>query len=305
LYVSPIGKEAKEGNQAKITSKHKWYPPKKVKNLIRSKYFPGYDTFSIIMELFLILVSLGSFIIPIVYPIILVYEKRDPWHRIFAQVAGIRLKMHVKFIPFLIFIWFMVNFIANSSCLLLSTGIFYLVVCKGWLSYLPKKLRVNKLNVGAGYNQRGKYDRELIQSYRKLQVTSKIANVIYRKPLAASHHGVLMFMALLSVFALVRLHQELNTITYIAVCAAVVITLMIPVVEFKVIATVSVCAIKFLKGLKKRSMRNTGIGKTVLSLPIIRMEIGKPFYLIQPHTIIFAMDLLMQFLIDALMSIPA
>jgi len=80
---------------------------------------------------------------------------------------------------------------------------------------------------------------------------------------------------------------------------------MIPFVEFKAMAMIRFCAMAFLKSLKMRNKRNTLIGKTVKSLSVIRMEVLKPFYTNKPHNIIFAMDLLMQLLIDALMSIPA
>jgi len=57
-----------------------------------------------IMEFFLLLISVVSFVFAFVYPVILVYEKKDPWHRIFAQAAGIQITMHLKFIPLLSFI---------------------------------------------------------------------------------------------------------------------------------------------------------------------------------------------------------
>jgi len=186
---------------------------------------------------------------------------------------------------------------ANTVCFLFSTGIFYLLVFKGWLDYLPRKFRGNKTRINTvEANSSTKYDWELIKSYRKLQVMNKITSVIYAKAIAASHHEILMLISLVSIFLLIRLREEFNAITYTAVYVAAAISIMVPFVEFKAIAMISVSANAFLRGFKKRNMRETLIGKTVHSLPVIRMEVGKPFYTVKPHTTIFAMDFLMQFL---------
>jgi len=161
-------------------------------------------------------------------------------------------------------------------------------------------MEANELNA---YKLTLKKNYQLIRCCRKLQLTNKVANVIYKSFIATSHHAGLMLLSFWKLFAIIRLRAELNYFSFSGICLASFLSLLIPFVEFKAVSLVRVNAALFLEVLKRRNRRNSVVGKTVRSLKIIEMDIGKPFYTVKRQTIIIYMQKLIASLVDALQTL--
>jgi len=242
-------------------------------------------------------------------PFIVVYEEREPLHRFMNDFLDLKPKLELKFTPILLWVAFVIFHMANALCFLLSTGILYGQFLNGWLAYLLTKFspckapRIASKTEVDSIKMNTKNDYNLVMTYRKKQVMSKIANVIYGDPLVGFHHAGLMLISFLTIFAIIRWYNEANLISYVTISFGSVVSLIVKFVEFQVFSMLKQKADLLVKGLKERNRRNSIIGKTARSLWVITIDAGKPFYTVSRNTVIIYMERLTGFLIDALMTV--
>jgi len=87
----------------------------------------------------------------------------------------------------------------------------------------------------------------------------KIGNMVYGSILMAVHHGAVLVLGIISLYALIRWYNELNLFTYLFMAFAAVLCMIIPFFEFYMIYTVrdmSGMLVKEIKlGNKRKSVR--------------------------------------------------
>jgi len=87
------------------------------------------------MEGLLILKSSLTTIVPPIFPVAVMYEKREPMHRALADYFDIHMEVSLKFLPLMIFIGYVIFQITSTISFLVTSGILYCQLVHGWVGY--------------------------------------------------------------------------------------------------------------------------------------------------------------------------
>jgi len=87
---------SKMTNRTKIQPKEQTWVVK-----LQRERFPESDAYGIMMELLMIISSLVSATIPPLFAVMIIYEERDPLHKVLVDYFNIKPKMELRFLPLL------------------------------------------------------------------------------------------------------------------------------------------------------------------------------------------------------------
>jgi len=203
-------------------------------------------------------------------------------------------------IPFTIVVGYFTIQIGNTVVFLINNFQLYIQLVYGWNKYFVGQLeRSSRRSVSFTVS---KDDQRLVCSYRKLQVLHRIANNVLGSVLFTIHHGVMMVLAIVTFFALIRCYEDVNLVSYAIVAIGACISVLIPFTEFYFQSEVREGSELLVRQIRSRYGRKSIMAKFVRSFWLVSLETGLPFYTVERDTSLSFVEKVLEFLINLLLS---
>jgi len=208
-------------------------------------------------------------------------------------------RLELRFgIPFTLFVGYLTMQIAKTITFLMNNHQLLCQFVYGWNKYFLGQLERRVVSITFTVSNK---DLDLVSSYRKLQVLHRMAKNVLGSILFSIHHGVMMVLAIITLFVRIRCYEELSPISYVLFIIGAWISLTVPFCEFYFQYVLREGSELLARQMKSKYGRKSIMTKFVRSFWLVSLETGLPFYTVERETRSF-IEKVLEFLITLLVS---
>ncbi len=218
----------------------------------------------------------------------------EPTHALLKDLFEIDVKLQVSHIPFLVVVtWFAINIggVLQLYATMIVASLQILDVCISCM--LPQNVnrmltRAGKIGYEIETDAWGTMTDDMIISHvRSLQVVNLLMNMIYASVMMSSHHFCCLVVFVGLLYVVIEMPQEIISGGMIACLFIVVLMAFAMIAQFaesNLVGKNVELVEGFLEKCKLMTSRRSVFGKTIASVPRIRVEMLYPYGSVDKHT---------------------